>query len=191
MTDVPYLLRLARPDELRAIVAIDDAASELYADAGLHLALGPDHPFVVDESVRWARAIANGLAHVAVDAGDRLVGFMTLGLVDDAPYLDQLAVHPHAMRRGIGRALMQRAFAWSGARALWLTTYAHLPWNQPYYERHGFVVVPEAACGPQMKRILASQRAALPEPDSRVAMVRSPSSLLPRQSVSEMMNRHA
>ncbi len=172
MSDGQYVLRLARPEELHEIIGIDDAASELYADAGLALALAPDHPFVVAESERWARAIAGGLAHVAVDAGDSPLGFMTLGLVDGAPYLDQLAVHPRAMRRGIGGALLQRAFAWSGARALWLTTYAHLPWNLPYYERYGFVVVPEDACGQEMRAILDSQRAVLPVADKRVAMVR-------------------
>ena len=119
-------LRLARAGELDALVRIDDAASELYVRAGLVLSLGADHPFVLAESARWARAIERGLAHVAVDESDEVLGFMTLGLVDGAPYLDQVSVHPRAMRRGIGAALMQQAFTYSGERPLWLTTYAHL-----------------------------------------------------------------
>lgn len=167
-----YVLRTARPQELPAIVAIDDAASELYTEAGIDVTLGADHPFVLAEAERWGRAITRGLAHVAVDAADTPLAFMTLGLVDGAPYLDQLAVHPRAMRRGIGRALLQHALAWSGSRPLWLTTYAHVPWNQPYYERYGFVVVPADSCGPEIIAILDSQRAALPDGDRRVAMVR-------------------
>lgn len=170
--DPHFSLRLARPGELPELVHIDDAASELYAQAGLAFELAGDHPFVLAENARWALAIERELAHVAVDAQDQLLGFMTLGFVDGAPYLDQLAVHPCAMRQGIGGALMQQAFAWSGSRSLWLTTYSHLPWNRPYYERYGFALVPETECGPELRRILESQRAALPDPERRVAMAR-------------------
>ena len=171
MPDGRFSLRRARPDELRAIVGIDDAASALYAEAGLELALAPEHPFVLAETARWARAIENSLAHVAVDSEDRILGFMTLGIVDQAPYLDQLAVQPHAMRRGIGAALIGEAVRWSAARPLWLTTYSHFPWNQPYYARHGFIAVPESECGPELRAILEDQRVTLPAPEKRVAMV--------------------
>jgi GNAT superfamily N-acetyltransferase len=174
VTAAGFSIRAARREELDAIVAVDDAASTLYAQAGLDFSFASDHPFVVGEIARWARAIDAGLAEVAVGNDERLLAFMTLAHVDDAPYLDQLAVHPHAMRRGIGGALLRRALAWSGALPLWLTTYAHLPWNQPYYERHGFIAVAEERCGPQMRQLLAGQRAALPAPEQRVALVRQP-----------------
>jgi ribosomal protein S18 acetylase RimI-like enzyme len=167
-----FAIRAARSDEFHAILAVDDAASTLYLQAGLDLGFTPDHPFVVAESERWARAIDAGRAAVAVGDDGRLLGFMTLDIVDGAPYLDQLAVHPQAMRRGIGNALLRRAFARSGDRPLWLTTYAHLPWNRPWYERHGFTPVAEEHCGPEMRGILASQRAVLPAPEQRVALVR-------------------
>ena len=165
-------LRAARPDELRTLIAIDEDACELYARAGLRIDLPADHPFVLGETARWADAIANGLAHVAVDSDDRPVGFAAVCLVDGNPYLDQLAVRPSAMRRGIGSALLRHAIAWSGDRTLWLTTYAHMAWNGPYYERNGFVRMPESACGPELLAILEEQRAALPEPGKRIAMAR-------------------
>lgn len=76
------------------------------------------------------------------------------------------------MRRGIGAMLVRRALGWAAERggALWLTTYAHLPWNRPYYERFGFEVVPEAQCGPQMRACLEAQRGVLPVPHQRIAM---------------------
>ncbi len=57
---------------------------------------------------------------------------------------------------------------------LWLTTYAHLPWNGPFYERHGFVVMRDNDCGPELRAILDEQRAVLPDPKKRVAMARRP-----------------
>ena len=170
----PCSIRLARPDELSRLVAIDDAASELYAEAGLRISLSPDHPFVVAESIRWAEAVARGNAFVATDETDDPVAFAVMKFVDGKPYLDQLAVRPSCMRRGIGTALLREAIAWAGDRALWLTTYAHLSWNAPYYQRNGFAPVPESACGPELRAILQDQRAALPHPEQRIAMVREP-----------------
>jgi len=49
----------------------------------------------------------------------------------------------------MGRRLLQLALSLTAPAALLLTTYAHLPFNRPYYERFGFV---------------------LPDPHQRVAM---------------------
>jgi len=53
-----------------------------------------------------------------------------------------------------------------------MTTYTHLPWNRPFYERHGFVRVPESACPRGIVAILDDQRRALPAPHERIAMLR-------------------
>jgi ribosomal protein S18 acetylase RimI-like enzyme len=76
------------------------------------------------------------------------------------------------MRQGIGRRLLERAIEWAGGESLWLTTYAHIPWNRPFYERHGFVTIPESACPPGIVAILDDQRKALPAPHQRIAMRR-------------------
>lgn len=165
-------LRLAVPDELDVLVAIDDDASLLYAMAGLPLGLPPDHPFVLAEGRRWGRAIAEGAAWVAVDGDDQPVGFAVLGQLDGRPYLDQVAVRLAWMRRGLGTALVRRALEQArGAGELWLTTYSHLPWNGPFYEKLGFSEVPEAICGPEMREVLREQRRLLPSSRFRTAMV--------------------
>jgi GNAT superfamily N-acetyltransferase len=101
------------------------------------------------------------------------VGFASLDVADGRPYLDQLSVRRAWRRQGIGRTLIEHALAWSaGAGELWLTTYdARVPWNQPMYERHGFVRVDETNCGPDLQARLADERAVLPAPEGRVAMV--------------------
>jgi len=77
------------------------------------------------------------------------------------------------MRLGVGTCLLSAAeqvFWRAGARALWLTTYAHLSWNRPFYERKGYLTMPEGHCGPDMQRELDYERAWLPEPGDRIAM---------------------
>jgi GNAT superfamily N-acetyltransferase len=176
MTAPAFVLRLARPEERNAVVAIDDAAALLYRVAGLAVDLPGEHPFVVAEIARWERAILEGRLHVAATALDTPVGFASLASVNGYPYLDQLSVLPGWMRRGIGTALVRQAIERAGEAPLWLTTYDHLPWNRPFYERFGFVRVPEERCGAELHRILAEQRESLPAPEMRCAMVRLPCS---------------
>lgn len=167
-------LRNAEPDDLNILIAIDDAASTLYEQAGLKIDLDHDHPFVVAEISRWSEAIGKGLVTLAIDADGAPSGFSVCGWVDNQPYLDQVSVTPARMRQGIGTALLNQVIQWSADRPLWLTTYASLSWNKPFYQRHSFVAVAEADCGPDIRVILDQQRLALPEPGDRIAMVRVP-----------------
>jgi GNAT superfamily N-acetyltransferase len=167
-----FIVRSARPSELMELVRLDDQAGALYEQAGLPLLLASDHPFVVEECLRWAAAIEKGWGRVVATQEGELAAFAIFGEVDEKPYLDQLSVLPAFMRRGLGRALVEVGVDWAGDRELWLTTYAHLPWNAVYYRRLGFEPVPDAACGPELLAFLRSQRAVLPQPEQRTAMVR-------------------
>jgi GNAT superfamily N-acetyltransferase len=164
-------LRRALPAELELIVAIDDRAAVLFQRAGISFDhLPPQHPFVLAEHRRWQTALSQGRVWFAELGGDA-VGVMVLGHLDGSAYLDQLSVVPQAMRRGIGGTLIAQACSLSASSpALWLTTYEHLPWNRPYYERFGFVAVSECDCGPQLRAMLDEQKSALPLPEQRVAM---------------------
>jgi GNAT superfamily N-acetyltransferase len=165
---LPVTLRPAQPDDVPTLVDVDDDASALYEEHGLHVALPADHWFCVAERAAWTAAAGAGRAWIAVDDAGRAVGFAACNVVDGEPYLDQLSVRRAFMGRGVGRALLAQALEWSGDRPLWLTTYRHLSWNRPFYERMGFAVVEEI--GPEMREVLAAQRRALPAPDERVAM---------------------
>jgi GNAT superfamily N-acetyltransferase len=170
--DSNLTLRAALPNELEQLFAIDADACALFREAGIQLELDASHPFFLDERARWQNAIAEGRVTVASSAG-QLLGFMALGLVDDKPYLDQLAVRRASMRAGIGRALVGQALTWAAAAGeLWLTTYSHLPWNRPYYERLGFSAARAEQIGPELREILHVQRRVLPAPHERLAMVR-------------------
>jgi len=170
-----YVIRAAREDEIDEMVSIDDDAGALFASAGIDFsALTRDHPYLRHEREQWLAASARGEAFLAFDGAGDAAGLLVLDWIDDTPYLEQLSVRMRAMKRGLGRLLLTRAVAWAEQHggALWLTTYGHVAWNRPFYERAAFEVVPEAECGPEMRACLAAQRQALPAPEHRIAMRR-------------------
>ena len=164
------ILRAASPSEIDEAIAIDDDACALYETAGLYFDIGPEHPFAQSEHGRWLLSMQRGLAHFAVATAP--VGLLALSVLDGVRYLEQLSVRTAFMRRGIGRRLLEHAIAWADGQPLWLTTYAHLPWNRGFYEQYGFRVVPEVECPRGVVADLAEQRRWLPAPDQRIAMRR-------------------
>lgn len=166
-------LRVGTPHEIEALCDIDFDACELFVRAGLDMDLPPGHEFFAAERTRWMRSLNLGRTLVALGFSGRMLGFACSGVADGEAYLDQLSVRRQFMRQGVGTALLtasaQRARE-NGANELWLTTYNHLSWNRPFYERAGFSVVPESQCGPEMLETLALERRWLPSPEQRVAM---------------------
>lgn len=174
MSTSPFAIRAAAPSEMPEVFSVDDDATQLYARAGIELGLTDEHPFAIDERRRWRRSAELGRLFVAVEEG-RLIGFASLDVLDGEPYLDQLSVRAASGRRGVGRALLRRAVAWAVEQrggAIWLTTYAQVAFNRPFYESEGFVVVPESNCGPGVLHHVEEQRRWLPFPEHRVAMRR-------------------
>jgi len=157
MQHTRYFIRPATSNELPLLRELDDAAGVLYERAGTTLNLPPDNEFVVSESVRWQRCLEAGTTLIACDRDGAAVGFAAVGRLDEAPYLDQLSVRPAHMRAGLGTALLQAATRLvddGRSQAFWLTTYDHFAWNRPFYEKNGFVQVPEPAQRIAMRRQL-------------------------------------
>ena len=91
-------------------------------------------------------AISRGLVWVALDTSDEPVGFVWLDtdVGEGAIGIAELDVLPSHGRRGIGAALLEHACDWAraaGYRRVDLGTLADVPWNAPFYARHGFVAV--------------------------------------------------
>jgi GNAT superfamily N-acetyltransferase len=161
--------------DIDILLSIDDDASALFERAGLQLDVGSQRELVAAERNRWLRCLAAGTVLIARDRSGDEVGFAAVGLRDSEPYLDQLSVRVSAMGHGIGTALLHasiRMAGEAGGRVLWLTTYNHLSWNRPFYERHGFVVVSPEHCGEELQRELLFERRLLPQPGERVVMLR-------------------
>lgn len=93
-------------------------------------------------------AIAHG-AEILV-AGDPPVAFAAVIGLDGHPHLEQISVRADQGQKGIGSLLLEEVVRRSGS-GLTLLTFRDVPWNGPWYLRHGFVELPESAWGPQLR----------------------------------------
>ena len=138
MTD--HAVRPARARDLPLIAAIEDSGIGMFEEALGDLtgdALASPAPSGAE------RAAEPGFLLVA---GDPAIGFAHVVDMESHAHLAQISVHPDHGRRGTGAALLEAAAeraALKGHGSITLTTYADLPWNAPFYARHGFVELAE------------------------------------------------
>ncbi|MEW9547843.1 GNAT family N-acetyltransferase [Nonomuraea sp. NPDC050783] len=155
------MVRWANPEELPGLAPIELAADRLFEQVGITF---PPGTTMIEEAHDPGLVLVEGVPPA---------GFALMGRLDGHVHLDQLAVHPDSMRRGIGgrlvAAVLDHARA-SGASRVTLTTYRDVPWNAPWYERHGFAVLPEEQWGPELRALVEHERALGLEIAPRVVM---------------------
>lgn len=137
-----FLIERADSSQVDALCAIERKAVQLFRGhpAWASYAALPVPP------ERLQQAIVRGLVWVALEQTGSPVGFIWLDaeLQDGAIGVAELDVLPAHGQRGIGAALLEHACAWAraaGYRRIDLGTLADVPWNAPFYARHGFVAV--------------------------------------------------
>jgi GNAT superfamily N-acetyltransferase len=166
---IPARIHAARPGDVWLLPAIERAAAQAFR------AVGIDGPFLDEVKPVEAHlaAQAEGRLLVAESEDGLPIGFALIEPVDGAPHLEELDVHPHHARRGIGAALVRACVAWArarGAGSLTLSTFRDVPWNAPFYARHGFQPLVAGELGPGLRRIVARERAEGIPMERRVVM---------------------
>jgi len=109
----------------------------MFADEGINF---PPGPMVIEAMV------AHG-AEILV-AGDPPIGFAGIIALDGHPHLEQISVHADHGRKGIGSRLLEEVIE----PGLTLITFRDIPWNGPWYAKHGFAEWPETEWGPDLTR---------------------------------------
>jgi GNAT superfamily N-acetyltransferase len=168
------------PADLARLVEVSRAADRMFTDAGLSLPTD-------DPAADLARA-----EHVLV-ADAPPVGFAALSTVDGNAHLAALAVHPAHGRRGIGSRLLAAACALAadlGRPAITLTTFAHVPWNAPWYAARGCTELPAADRGPGLRTVWAAEEATGIVVAPRITMIR-PIDTCPRPEEPAIRHRRA
>jgi GNAT superfamily N-acetyltransferase len=124
--------------ELALLPAIEEAADRVFAEVGF-------------DSLPPAASVAElATARFVLVAGSPPVGFARIEEIDGAAHLEQMSVSPEYARKGMGGALLEGACEWAagaGYPAITLITFAKVPWNAPFYRRHGFVPIVELTPG--------------------------------------------
>jgi GNAT superfamily N-acetyltransferase len=162
-------IRPAGPNDFDALRDIERAAGRLFADIGME-EIADDEPPSLDDLREYAD---RGHAWVLADAADAPIGFTLVDVVDGCAHIEQVSVHPRYHRQGYGRRLIDHVAAWAQARpmpAVTLTTFRHVPWNAPYYERCGFRTLTEAELTPELAEVRAQEAAHGLDPSTRVCM---------------------
>jgi N-acetylglutamate synthase-like GNAT family acetyltransferase len=98
------------------------------------------------------------------------------GVVGTAFYLKELSVDPDHGQRGIGTALLENYLdhaRWLGFGVAALSTFRAIPFNAPFYARHGFAIVPLDAAPDELRAQFLAEVPAGIDAQSRVLMVRS------------------
>jgi GNAT superfamily N-acetyltransferase len=167
----PYRFRPARSDERDRIQVIEDLAGARFSGLGL-IDESLDVGFPTDD---LDRLICAGQVWVACDAADQAVGMVIASVREGAVYIEEMDVLSEHGRRGLGGRLLETVCGWArehGYTAVTLSTFRDVPWNGPFYRRHGFADLPPAAWTPGMRAIREQEARHGLRIDARVFMRR-------------------
>ncbi len=177
LTETPegYEIRLAHKNDLTALPSIERDAAVLFKETAFELWVDPTRLDMVTLVAAFAEALAAGRLWVAVAQAGDPVGFIMATVVDRGAHVEEIDVVPAHGRRGLGGALLETVCAWAsnaGFRSVTLSTFKGVPWNEPFYRRHGFEAVDPRALSPGFARIFERERNLGLRTDLRVMMRR-------------------
>jgi GNAT superfamily N-acetyltransferase len=164
-------IRAPRTDELEQLREIERAAGVLFAEVGLEEVAAAE-PASVETLAEYAR---DGRAWLIADDGGVPIGYTVVDIVDGLAHLEQLSVLPDHGRQGLGAALLEHVCDWATRHrfvAVTLTTFTEVPWNAPFYAKHGFRVMNDSEIGPELRDLRALEAAHGLDPAQRVCMRR-------------------
>ncbi len=170
-------LRLARAEDIEAMRDVEVDAGRRFRDLPAETGLAeiaddePPAPEVL------AGHIDSNSGWVVTDpaAGDLVVAYAVMSMMDDDAHLDQVSVRSAYERRGIGTALIEMACRSAielGFDAITLTTFRDVPFNGPYYRSLGFSELPMHECGPDLRSLRHHERDIGLDVQPRIAMRR-------------------
>ncbi|QMW22917.1 GNAT family N-acetyltransferase [Sandaracinobacteroides saxicola] len=164
------MIRLGTRADFAALAAVERSAALSFA--------GTPMAFVIGHGTTPDDALCAGVAEKSLwvsDLAGEPAGFLLAAAEGEWLHILELSVAQAAQRRGIGRALVERAAEHArarGLRSLSLTTDRFIEWNAPAYARMGFA---ELAAGEQpdwLAGILLREATHGLDPARRVAMAR-------------------
>ena len=152
-----YKIQHAKENDIPLLDAIEAAAGTIFPHGSI-----PEN--ILAERVPYdifVDAINQGNLLVALGSDQTPVGFAFWQNVEGSALLALIEVHPLHGQKGIGRALVLQIMNQvmkAGFQHLYLTTFANIPWNAPFYQKIGFVLLGEEEQPDFIKDILIEER---------------------------------
>ena len=160
-----------------ATVADAECLPEIERSAGQSFLDIPHLAWIAGDEVQSAerhrQLILDGRAWVAEDRCGKILGFLNGEGRGDGFHIWEVSVRRDSQGRGFGRALMLAAIEQArsdGLKAVTLTTFREVPWNEPFYLGLGFVTLGEACLSPGLAEILEIEAKAGLHRQTRCAM---------------------
>ncbi|HMP04244.1 MAG TPA: GNAT family N-acetyltransferase [Gemmatales bacterium] len=163
-----FSLRPSKPEDLARLRDIEADAATLFPPDVLRGRAARTLPPRVLLAAHQA-----GLLWVAEWERAGVVGFLAAAQPGDCLHIIEMDVRRGHGRKGIGAVLLRHACSAAQSRGLaWvtLTTFEHLPWNAPFYARHGFGPPDTLGPFPHLTEALRQEQAE--GLDRRVALVK-------------------
>ncbi|MEL7512221.1 MAG: GNAT family N-acetyltransferase [Cyanobacteria bacterium J06554_3] len=182
-----YTVRLANAEEIECLPAIEQAAAtrflpyldQLEITADLLEGLTPPRFLhcAQQEKRLWVAVVDSPSSHspAAQNTVSQPVGFIVAKVLPSSYFIVELDVHPDFGRLGIGSALVEaccKSAASQNHSQVTLTTFRHIPWNIPFYQRLDFQILPANRWSPEIKAIVEHEARYGFAPEHRVVMAR-------------------
>jgi GNAT superfamily N-acetyltransferase len=166
-----YTIAPARVEELALLPEIERRATELF----LAFPFTADIPAAPSPLAEFEAAERVGLLWVArlqKPGGTLPVGFAMVEDFGPHLHLEELDVVPEHGRQGLGTRLVREVLRSAETRRLpvTLSTFRNIPWNEPFYARLGFRVLPPAEWSSALAERMREEAGRGLTPDLRVTM---------------------
>ena len=152
-----FAVRSATQQDIGALATVELLAAQRFE--GDVLVEGLQKKTVPFKDLQAAQS--DGLLWVAETLTDGIVGFLVATGLDGGLHISEMGVIPSHGRQGIGSALLRAAKTHardSRIPRVTLTTFASVPWNAPFYAKHGFTELASTEIGPGLRQCINLER---------------------------------
>lgn len=167
---MPAIIRFAVPEDAQRLPAIETSAAQAFRMIDELSWLAESPPMSVE---RHSQLIALSTCWVALDAENRLHGFLSAERHGSDLHIHELSVMQSMQGQGSGRRLIEAAKDYARSnrlRFVTLTTFTNVPWNAPFYSRMGFQTKTTTDLDQRLAAILSEEYKHGFAPGSRCAM---------------------
>jgi len=173
-----YTVRLAYESDIAHLAEVERLAAQRFLPYLDQLQIPAEllEGLISRRFLRWAQVENRLWVAIPQQRETQPVGFIVVKFLPKSCFVVELSVHPDFGRQGIGSALVEACGEGAksrGADQLTLTTFRHVPWNIPFYQKVGFKILPSAQWSEELQAIVDHETRYGFSPQHRVVMVRN------------------